>query len=110
MFLPADPLRQTEALEWLMWQMGRLGPMPGQGHHYMHFYPGTAECVEERFMAEVESLYGVHNARLERRDYICDEDSIDDMACWPSRLVQSGFTVTFRAAFGAPTPVGSSPP
>ena len=82
-FLPDDPLKKTEVMEWLMWQMGGLGPMLGQAHHYLHFNPGKAEYAEERFKAEVERLYGVLEARLVGRNYICDEYSIADMACWP---------------------------
>ena len=82
-FLPADPLKKTEVMEWLMWQMGGLGPMLGQAHHYLHFNPGKAEYAEERLKAEVERLYGVLDTRLKGRDYICDEYSIADMACWP---------------------------
>jgi GST-like protein len=82
-FLPTDPLKKTEVMEWLMWQMGGLGPMLGQAHHYLHFNPGKAEYAEGRFKDEVARLYGVLDTRLEGRDYICDEYSIADMACWP---------------------------
>lgn len=82
-FLPTDPLKKTEVMEWLMWQMGGLGPMLGQAHHYLHFNPGKAAYAEERFSAEVQRLYGVLETRLEGRDYICDDYSIADMACWP---------------------------
>jgi len=82
-FLPTDPLKKTEVMEWLMWQMGGLGPMLGQAHQYLHFNPGKAPYAEERFQAEVQRLYGVLNARLAGRDYICNEYSIADMACWP---------------------------
>lgn len=82
-FLPTDPLKKTEVMEWLMWQMGGLGPMLGQAHHYLHFNKGKAEYAEERFKAEVARLYGVLNTRLEGRDFICDDYSIADMACWP---------------------------
>lgn len=82
-FLPTDPLKKTEVMEWLMWQMGGLGPMLGQAHHYLHFNPGKAEYAEGRFRDEVARLYGVLDARLEGREYICDDYSIADMACWP---------------------------
>lgn len=82
-FLPTDPLKKTEVIEWLMWQMGGLGPMLGQAHHFLHFNPGKADYAEERFKTEVERLYGVLDARLEGRDFICHEYSIADMACWP---------------------------
>lgn len=82
-FIPSDPEKKIRVIEWLMWQMGGLGPMAGQAHHYLHFNPGKAEYAEERFSAEVQRLYGVLNARLEGRDYVCDEYSITDMAIWP---------------------------
>ncbi|MCL4156592.1 UNVERIFIED_CONTAM: hypothetical protein GTU68_001707 [Idotea baltica] len=82
-FLPADPLKKIEVFEWLMWQMGGLGPMLGQAHHFLHFNPGKAAYAEERFATEVKRLYGVLNTRLEGREFICDEYSIADMACWP---------------------------
>lgn len=82
-FLPTDPLKKIEVIEWLMWQMGGLGPMLGQAHHFLHFNPGKASYAEERFATEVKRLYGVLNTRLEGRDFICDEYSIADMACWP---------------------------
>ena len=95
-FLPSDPLKKSEVMEWLMWQMGGLGPMLGQAHQYLHFNPGKAEFAEERFKAEVARLYGVLDARLEGRDFICDEYSIVDMACWPwvSRYEWQGVDLT----------------
>lgn len=82
-FLPQDLQKKTEVMEWLMWQMGGLGPMLGQAHHFVHFNPGVAEYAEDRFRTEAARLYGVLDARLAGRDYICDEYSIADMACWP---------------------------
>ena len=82
-FIPSDPLQKARVVEWLMWQMGGLGPMAGQGHHYLHFNPGNSKYAEERLLTEITRLYRVLNERLEGRDYICDEYSIADMACWP---------------------------
>lgn len=82
-FLPSDAAGRAGVMEWLMWQMGGLGPMAGQAHHFLHFNPGKAAYAEERYAAEVKRLYGVLNTRLEGRDYICDDYSIADMACWP---------------------------
>ncbi len=82
-FLPTDPIKKTAVIEWLMWQMGGLGPMLGQAHHLLHFNPGKAKYAEECYKAEVERLYGVLNSRLEGQDYICGEYTIADMACWP---------------------------
>lgn len=82
-FLPSDPLRKVEVLEWLMWQIGGLGPMCGQAHYYLKYNPGRAAHTEERLRGEVARLYGVLNTRLEGREFICDDYSIADMACWP---------------------------
>lgn len=82
-FIPTDPLQKHRMLEWLMWQMGGLGPMAGQVHHFVHFNPGKAEYAEERYSTENKRLYSVLDKRLEERDYIVDEYSIADMACWP---------------------------
>ncbi|MEO0821954.1 MAG: glutathione S-transferase N-terminal domain-containing protein [Pseudomonadota bacterium] len=70
-------------MEWLMWQMGGLGPMAGQAHHFLKFNPGKAAYAEERYGRETRRLYGVLEKRLTGRDYIVGEYSIADMACWP---------------------------
>ena len=74
-------------VEWLMWQMGGLGPMLGQTHHFVKYNKGKSEYAEKRYSAEAQRLYGVLNKRLEGRDFIAGKDhgmySIADMACWP---------------------------
>ena len=82
-FLPKDSIARAEVNEWLMWQMGGFGPILGQAHHFLHFNPGKSDYAEARFRSEVARLYGVLDRRLEERDYICDDYSIADMACWP---------------------------
>ncbi|MDA9958349.1 glutathione S-transferase N-terminal domain-containing protein [Alphaproteobacteria bacterium] len=82
-FLPKDCIARAEVNEWLMWQMGGFGPILGQAHHFLHFNPGKSDYAEARFRSEVARLYGVLDRRLEGRDYICDDYSIADMACWP---------------------------
>jgi len=82
-FLAKDGEQRNRTIEWLMWQMGGLGPMLGQVHHFVHFNPGKADYAEERFASEARRLYGVLETRLEGRDFIVDEYSIADMACWP---------------------------
>jgi GST-like protein len=82
-FLPKDSIARAEVNEWLMWQMGGFGPILGQAHHFLHFNPGKSDYAEARFRSEVVRLYGVLDRRLEGRDYICDDYSIADMACWP---------------------------
>jgi GST-like protein len=74
-------------VEWLMWQMGGLGPMLGQVHHFVKYNKGTSEYAEERYSKEAHRLYRVLNTRLEGRDFIAGdgkgEYTIADMACWP---------------------------
>ena len=82
-FLPKDRTARAEVNEWLMWQMGGFGPILGQAHHFLHFNPGKSDYAEARFRSEVARLYCVLDRRLEGRDYICDDYSIADMACWP---------------------------
>ena len=82
-FLPSDAIWRTKVHEWLMWQMGGLGPMAGQAHHFSQFNPGKAPYAEARYATEVQRLYGVLDKQLEGQDYICGDYSIADMACWP---------------------------
>lgn len=74
-------------MEWLMWQMGGLGPMLGQVHHFVKYNKGKSDYAEERYSKEAARLYRVLNTRLDGRDYIAGEGrgsySIADMACWP---------------------------
>lgn len=74
-------------VEWLMWQMGGLGPMLGQVHHFVRYNKGKSEYGEERYAKEARRLYGVLDRRLEGRDFIAGEGrgthTIADMACWP---------------------------
>ncbi|MEM6634626.1 MAG: glutathione S-transferase N-terminal domain-containing protein [Pseudomonadota bacterium] len=75
------------AIEWLMWQMGGIGPMLGQVHHFVKYNPGKSEYSEERYSKEGHRLYGVLNKRLDGRDYIAGDGrgtySVTDMATWP---------------------------
>ncbi|MEN8197977.1 MAG: glutathione S-transferase N-terminal domain-containing protein, partial [Pseudomonadota bacterium] len=72
-----------EAMEWLMWQMGGLGPMLGQVHHYTHFNKGLSDYAEDRYRAEMDRLYGVLDARLADREFVVGDISIVDCACFP---------------------------
>lgn len=82
-FMPSDAIGRAKVHEWLMWQMGGLGPMAGQAHHFLQFNPGKAPYAETRYATEVQRLYGVLDKQLEGQDYICGDYSIADMACWP---------------------------
>lgn len=80
-FLPPDPRKQVPVLEWLMWQMGGFGPMPGQVHHFLMVEnPADQKYGLERYMKETRRLYGVLDKRLEGRDYVADEVSVADFA------------------------------
>jgi len=66
-----------------MLQMGSIGPMLGQTHHFVKFNPGKSPYSEERYSKENARLYKVLDNRLKGRQYICDEYSIVDIATWP---------------------------
>lgn len=74
---------RLKVVEWLMWQMGGLGPMAGQTHHFVKFNKGVSDYAAKRYRDETKRLYGVLDKRLEGRGFIADEYSIADMACWP---------------------------
>lgn len=83
-FIPRDLRGQVDCLQWLMWQMGGLGPMLGQNHHFNHYAPEKIPYAIERYVKETARLYGVLNKRLKGRKFICgDEYTIADMACYP---------------------------
>ena len=83
-FLPPDLRGQVETLEWLMWQMGGLGPMAGQNHHFAHYAPDKLPYAIDRYVRETSRLYGVLNKRLAGRDFIVGKHyTIADMAAYP---------------------------
>lgn len=81
--MPEDQQGRYRMMEWLMWQMGGVGPMLGQAHHFLHFNPGQAPYAEKRFANEAQRLYGVLDRRLAGRDFVVDDYSIVDIALWP---------------------------
>ena len=83
LFLPRDLRGRVEVTEWLMWQMGGLGPMLGQNHHFRIYASESHQYAVDRYTKETNRLYGVLDKRLEGREYICGDYSIADMACWP---------------------------
>ena len=83
-FLPADLRRRTSVLEWLFWQVGKLGPMAGQNHHFAQYAPEQIRYAVDRYVKETNRLYGVLDHRLEGRAFIAGTDySIADMAAYP---------------------------
>jgi GST-like protein len=80
-FMPTDARREVAALEWLMWQMGGFGPMPGQVHHFLGVKdPQDQRYGLERYSKETHRLYGVMDRRLADRAFFADELSIADFA------------------------------
>ena len=82
-FLSADLRIRTETLQWLYWQMGGLGPMAGQNHHFSVYAPVKIDYAIDRYVRETGRLYGVLNKHLEQCDFIAGDYSIADMASYP---------------------------
>lgn len=82
-FLSNDLRKRVQTLEWINWQMGGLGPMAGQNHHFNVYAPEKIEYAQQRYIKETGRLYGVLNKQLADRDFITGEYSIADMACYP---------------------------
>ncbi|BAQ64301.1 glutathione S-transferase N-terminal domain-containing protein [Geminocystis sp. NIES-3709] len=82
-FLSSDTRQYAKTLEWLFWQVGGLGPMAGQNHHFGLYAPEKIPYAVDRYVKETNRLYGVLNKQLEGKDYIVGEYSIADMACYP---------------------------
>ena len=81
--LPSDEKARWSAIEWLMWQMGGVGPMCGQVHHFVRFNQGKSAYAEERFLNEAKRLYGVMDKRLADHEFLAGEYSVADIATWP---------------------------
>ncbi len=82
-FLSRDVRLRQQTLEWLFWQMGGLGPMAGQNHHFGTFAPEKIPYAIERYVKETARLYGVLDRQLQTRPFIAVDYSIADMACFP---------------------------
>ena len=83
-FLSTDPRTRYLTLQWLMWQMGGLGPMLGQAHHFRGYAPEHIEYAYQRYTNEANRLYGVLNKRLGEARFLAGDDySIADIAAWP---------------------------
>lgn len=83
-FIPADLRGRVEVLQWLFWQMGGLGPMAGQNHHFGTYAPEKLPYAIKRYVDETNRLYGVLNKRLADRPFVAGADySIADMASYP---------------------------
>jgi GST-like protein len=82
-FLPAAGAARYEVMQWLFWQMGGLGPMAGQNNHFKNYAIEKLEYAINRYLNEVNRLYGVMNKRLVDREFLAGDYSIADMACYP---------------------------
>ncbi|MEO7402677.1 MAG: glutathione S-transferase N-terminal domain-containing protein [Burkholderiales bacterium] len=83
-FLPADLRKKWEVLQWLMFQMGGVGPMLGQAHHFLQYAPEKIPYAMDRYAKEANRLYGVLNRRLAESPFVgCDQYTIADMAVFP---------------------------
>ncbi len=87
-FYGSTARQSLEIDQWLMWQMGGVGPMAGQAHHFLKYAPQmdppqVLPYAQDRYRAEVTRLYSVLDKQLAGRDYVCGDYSIADMAIWP---------------------------
>ncbi|WP_180058204.1 MULTISPECIES: glutathione S-transferase N-terminal domain-containing protein [unclassified Acinetobacter] len=83
LYYPEDEFERVEVEQWLMWQMGGVGPMLGQNHHFSRFAPERIPYATNRYVEETKRLYGVLNKHLVGQDYVAGEYSIADMAIFP---------------------------
>ena len=82
-FWPKDAKSRWQTTQWLMWQMGGVGPMLGQVHHFVKYNAGKAPYAEERYLKEAKRLYGVLDKQLAQSEYVAGDYSIADMSIWP---------------------------
>ncbi|EAZ92833.1 glutathione binding-like protein [Crocosphaera chwakensis] len=82
-FLPTDIRGEIDVMQWLFWQMGGLGPMLGQNHHFSQYAPEKVPYAINRYVKETERLYGVLDEQLKDKEYIAKDYSIADMAVYP---------------------------
>ena len=81
--LPSSLRERTQVMEWLFWQMGGLGPMAGQNHHFAHYAPEKIPYAIDRYVRETNRLYGVLDRQLAGHEFIAGRYSIADMATYP---------------------------
>jgi GSH-dependent disulfide-bond oxidoreductase len=95
-FYPAEERARVEVDQWVMWQIGGLGPMAGQCNHFRNYAPEPIPYAVARYSDECHRLYGVMNKRLADRPYLAGDYSIADIACigWVSRYERIGLDLT----------------
>ncbi|KIC32165.1 glutathione S-transferase N-terminal domain-containing protein [Leisingera sp. ANG-M7] len=83
-FYGADERARLTVDQWLMWQMGGVGPMAGQAHHFLKYAPEDLPYAKDRYRGEVARLYGVLDRQLAENEFVAGSDvTIADMAIWP---------------------------
>jgi GSH-dependent disulfide-bond oxidoreductase len=82
-FMPKDMAARYRVIQWLMFQMGGVGPMLGQAHHFRQYAPEKIEYAVNRYTNEAKRLYGVIDRRLGESQWLADDYSIADMAVFP---------------------------
>ncbi len=82
-FFPTDAKSRSLVMQWLMWQMGGLGPMHGQANVFYRYFPEKLPSVISRYQNETDRLLGVMNTRLKEAKFLAGDYSIADMACYP---------------------------
>ncbi len=82
-FMPSDMAGRYTVIQWLMFQMGGVGPMLGQAHHFRHYAPRKIKYAYDRYTNEARRLYNVVDTRLGEVEYVAGEYSIADMAIYP---------------------------
>ncbi len=80
--LPSDPRERSKVLQWLMFQMGGVGPMQGQANVFFRYFPEKIPAVIQRYQAETKRLYGVLDFHLAENEYLAKDYSIADIATW----------------------------
>jgi GST-like protein len=81
--IPQDVRDRAEVLQWLFWQMGGLGPMAGQNHHFSQYAPEKIDYAINRYVKETGRLYAVLDKRLADREFVAGDYSIADIAAYP---------------------------
>ena len=81
--MPTNERARWHTMQWLMWQMGGVGPMLGQIHHFLRAAKGKAPYADERYVKEGKRLYGVLDRQLARSEYVAGDYSIADISIWP---------------------------
>ena len=81
--MPQDLHGRYRVLQWVYWQVGALGPMAGQAHHFLKYSPQKVEYAMHRFKTEVARIYKVMDTQLSKTEHLAGDYSIADIACWP---------------------------